>query len=90
MKRIKLTQNAYYVGGEYRLHTEGGDLSKTVLNGYYTASAVDEEGNEYSIYWSIANREAFDAGDEDCCNWENPEEVYSWEDKKPINAEIIE
>lgn len=51
---------------------------------------MDEEGNEYSIYWSIANREAFDAGDEDCCNWENPEEVYSWEDKKPINAEIIE
>ena len=29
----------------------------------------------YEIWWEISNREAFDDGDGDCCDWDNPCEI---------------
>lgn len=88
MLNIKLTQSAYLQSGEYRLHTDDGKPSISVLHEYYTAHAIGDDGNDYDVYWSIANKAAFDAGDEDCCNWDEPDEIYSWSDHKPVSAKI--
>lgn len=92
MLKIKLTQDAYvegYEGAFYRLHTYDGKLSALgIQNNWYTANAIDEKGNEYKIVWAITNREAFERGDEDCCDWDNPSEIYSYADGKTVEAEI--
>lgn len=76
MKKIRLTQEAYVCGER---------------NGYnwYEAAAVDSEGNEYKVVWEIENRAAFESGDEDCCDWSNPSEVYSFEEHKAVEAKIL-
>lgn len=89
MLEIRLTQPAWYTNGYYRLHTDEGKPSTTVLHEYYTVQAVDNAGNDYDVYWSISNREAFYNGDEDCCDWDEPEEIYSWHEGKPVSAKII-
>ncbi len=89
MLEIRLTQPAWYMGGYYRLHTDDGKPSVTVLHEYYTAQAVDNADNDYDVYWSISNRRAFEAGSVDCCDWDNPDEIYSWHDSKPVTAKII-
>lgn len=88
MLKIKLTQDAYVSSGEYRLHTDAGKPSITVLTTWYEALASDNEGNEYRVFWEISNQEAFDSGNEDCCDWNNPIEIYSYKDQKPVKAEI--
>lgn len=89
MLEIRLTESAQIGSGEYPLHTDDGKLSIYVLHEYYTAHAVDDAGNDYDVYWEITNREAFDAGDDDCCDWGHPVEIYSWHDHKPVTANII-
>lgn len=92
MRKIKLTENACvegYEGAFYRFHTENGTLSPCgIWDNWYEASAVDEDGNEYRVVWEISDHEAFNNGDEDCCDWDNPAEIYSYADRKPVEAEI--
>lgn len=92
MLNIKLTEQAHvegYGGAFYRFHTENGALSASgIWDNWYEAAAVDQNGNEYRIVWEISNHEAFISGDEDCCDWENPAEIYSYTDGKPVEAEI--
>lgn len=38
---------------------------------YYISHAVDDEENEYMVYWNIINDNAED--ESDCCDWENYE-----------------
>lgn len=57
MKTIKLTQQAYICDNG----TE------------YTASAVDENGDTFNVYWEILYPEA--ELEEDACNWQCPDRV---------------
>ena len=94
MLKIRLTQDAYLTnnGEDYHdyLDSNGNLTEDGVIRGvaYYTAHAVDEEGNEYFVNWNINNLDAFNSGDEDCCNWDEPDEIYSYTDNKPVKAEI--
>lgn len=93
MLKIKLTQDAYvqgYEGALYRLHTDDGKPSTDVIfNNWYFANATDDYGNEYDVVWKIEDQESFENGDEDCCDWDNPTEIFSHKDNKPIDAEIL-
>lgn len=55
MKKIRLTEEAYYSGGSYE------------------ASAVDAEGNRYTVIWAIRDGYNPAVDEEDtACNWDNP------------------
>lgn len=62
-KEYTLTQDAYYAEGR----------------GQYTAHAVDEDGNEYMIYWNIvaeANEDGYYECEEDeMCDWDEADEI---------------
>ena len=86
MVKIRLTQQAYLTSGEYRLHTDTGKPATGILSGeYYTASATDNAGNEYSVFWEITGT---DGNGNHIVSWDDPIEVYSWTDNKPIEAVI--
>lgn len=86
MVKIKLTQEPYICGGEYRLHTDDGNPATGILSGdYYTATATDNAGNDYSVFWEIKGT---DANEDYIVSWDDPVEVYSWTDNKPLNAVI--
>lgn len=93
MLKIRLTQEAHaegYKGAFYRLTTNDRKQSACgIWDNWYEASAEDSEGNEYRVVWEISNTEAFNNGDNDCCDWDNPAEIFSYTDGKPIEAEII-
>lgn len=92
MLKIRLTQDAHvegYDGAFYRFATEDGKSAATgIWDNWYEANAEDTEGNEYRVVWEISNMDAFNSGDEDCCNWDEPAEIYSYKDNKPVEAEI--
>lgn len=81
MKKITLTTQATvqgYEGAFYRYTTDEGKASiMGIYDNWYAANGRDEQGNEYLIVWAISNREAFDNGDEDCCDWDEPSEVLN-------------
>ena len=85
MLKIKLTNEAYLASGEYRLHTDEGKPATGVLREYYTASATDNAGNDYSVFWEI---EGTDGNGDHIVLWDDPIEVYSWTDNKPVKAAI--
>ncbi len=41
---------------------------------YFTALAIDENGNQYDIIWDIVNPESDDDGDR--CDWDNPSDIW--------------
>jgi hypothetical protein len=44
----------------------------------YIAAAIkdpDPDNANYTINWEISNIEAWKEGDEDCCNWDNPNNI---------------
>ena len=88
---IKLTQSPYvegYAGAFYRYTTDEGKPSACgIWDNWYTAEAVDENGKHYSLVWTISNMDALQAGDEDCCDWDNPAEVLD-EDGNVVTNEI--
>ena len=79
-KSITLSQEAYIEGydGSFLRFTDedGNELATGIWGAYYEASAEDEDGNRYCVCWEITNREAFDEGDEDCCDWDCPTIVF--------------
>ena len=92
MLKIKITNQPHaegYKGAFFRFTTKDGKQSiKGIWDNWYEASATDDNGNEYRIVWAITNNEAFVSGDEDCCNWDEPNEIYSYTEGKPVEAEI--
>lgn len=75
MKKIELTQNAYLTGGEYRIPDENGKPTIYVLSdAWYQAQAVDEDGNEYTVLWTLADGfdPLYDDDEGDACDWDNP------------------
>lgn len=79
-KSITLSQEPYIGGydGSFLRFTdeEGNELVGGIWGVYYEALAEDESGNRYYVCWDITKREAFDEGDEDCCDWDYPAIVF--------------
>lgn len=90
---IKLTQSPYvegFNGAFYRYTTDDGKPSACgIFDSWYTAHAVDENGNEYSVVWTISDPDAFERGDEDCCNWNEPAEILDLDSGLPVSAKIV-
>lgn len=77
MTKLRLTEPAQFCSNEKEI--------------YYSASAVDEDGNVYVIRWEITNRFAYQNFDEEgCCDWDYPSEVYSLKDEEDYRGESIE
>lgn len=75
---LALIQDAYICGGEYRLHTDDGKPSACVLHNYYTATAIDADGNNYAVYWEISNDYNPAENDESsACDWDSPVEIIT-------------
>ena len=95
MLNIKLTQDAYLTNNGEDYHDyldDNGNLTEDgAMKGvaYYTAHAIDNSGNEYDVNWNISNLDAFNSGDEDCCNWDEPDEIYDCSTGKSVEANII-
>lgn len=93
MINIKLTEPAYvdgFNGAFYRYTTEDGTPSACgIFDNWYTALAVDEDGNEYRVVWTISDIDAYNNGDEDCCDWNNPAEILDLNSGLPVSAKII-
>lgn len=62
-KELKTTEDPYIT----TLATNGEDV--------YIATAVDNNGDEHTIYWMITNPEATD--ESEAADWENPLDVYT-------------
>lgn len=96
MKKITLTQEAYaegYNGAFLReIDRNGNDLATGIWGNWYTAQAIDEEDNEYQVFWKILD--SFDPDEDDdeslACDWKKPWMVLD-EDGKNVaaNVEII-
>jgi len=83
MKKIKLTQEAYACGGEYRI-----SASIMVLRNWYQASATDADGNEYTVIWDVANPDAED--ESDMCDWSSPAAIIDAGGKEVSNLVELE
>lgn len=90
MTKIKLVEDAYYEGCERRLMTANGETSTNTVNAHYEAKAVDDNGNEYMVVWSIDEDYDPSSMEEDmACDWDNP--VYVECDYKDVtnNVEVM-
>lgn len=90
---IRLINDAHVAGDDnmiYRFTTTDGKSSvHCIFDGWYEANGVDDAGNTYSIVWRITDREAHDRGDEDCCDWDNPDEVICDDTGHPVSNYTI-
>lgn len=93
IKEIKLTQSPYICGYEgafcREVSEDGKDLATGVWGNWYEATAEDESGNQYQVYWIINDGFDIKCGDEaDACNWEKPWmvlEIGTENDKNVVN-----
>jgi len=94
MEKIKLVQNAYFDGhnGGFLnyIDSDGKPSFYGLKNSWYRAEAVDEKQNNYTVYWSIYDFDAFHNGDEDCCNWLKPYMVIDKDGKNVADKISIE
>lgn len=75
MSTIRLIQSPYLTG--------------TNEHPYYTATAIDNSGESYTVVWEISNHEAFESGDEDCCNWDSYTVYRDGYPSTSIDAKVI-
>lgn len=88
--KIRLIENAYCAGNYLRLPTEDGEASTYALQGrWYEAAAVDEDGNNYTVYWEpLSNWNGEDEGD--ACNWDKPVAVVQCDPWRDVTKQIVE
>lgn len=94
MTKLTLTQDAYMDGTENEalnlINADGTTKAECIYGPYYTATAKDDDDNEYTIYWTILDD--FDPNtDEDessACNWDEPIMVIDEDGKNLIAAGI--
>lgn len=78
MKKILWTQEGHiegYNGAFLReIDKDGNDLANGIWGAWYTASAIDDEGKEYQVYWKILDSFDLDEDEDEsnACDWENP------------------
>lgn len=76
-KKYALTQQPYPASGTNYIHSGGVDYPQ------YTACCVDEDGDEYHMYWDVLDcwldedgNDSNECEDESSiCDWENPSKV---------------
>ena len=88
--KIKLTQQAEidgYDGAFLREHDESGYEMITGISGeWYSACAVDDDGNNYTVYWEMLDGYTYDGDNEDmACNWSKPYMVLD-EDRRNVTS----
>lgn len=77
-RKIKLTEcgnyHCFYGSGisEFFTDVETGKIE------YYSAKGIDEDGKKVVVKWKII---ADAENEEDCCNWERPDEVVEEEEE---------
>lgn len=87
MVKIKLVQDAKYRKGKLHLHTNTGTESLYTLSEWFEALGTDSLGNGYKVIWAVINPNAPEL--EDMCDWEFPEEVFSFSENKPVLSEVL-
>lgn len=89
--KITLKQDAYICSGGYRLHTDSGKPSISVLNEWYEASATDAAGNDYMVIWRV--KPDFDAAtnpdESDACDWDSPAEIMRLDDGANVTGAAV-
>ena len=92
--KIFITENPAvegYDGAFYRFTSEDGQqLATGIWDIWFEARAVDEDGGEYNVVWKVSDKEALESGDEDCCDWECPAEVYSYDECRSLPLDSVE
>jgi hypothetical protein len=68
-----------FEGKAYTL-TQGAWLTHTqrldgIADNHYLANAIDQEGNEYNVYWNPVEGWEQMEDESDCCDWDNPVSV---------------
>ena len=72
-KEYALTSQAEF---EYRSHNTKG-FQLTEPNNWMIATAIDTDGNEYTVWYYIDDEHINDEDMSDACDWENPSEVVA-------------
>lgn len=90
MKRITIIEDAHIEGYEgafcHEIGEDGQVWATGVWDNWYEASAIDDDGDDYIVYWTIL--EDYDASEdaEDCaCNWDKPWMVVDKNGKNVVN-----
>lgn len=89
MKKI-WTQEAYiegYNGAFLReIDKNGNDLANGIWGAWYTGQAIDDEGNEYQVFWEILDSyDPEENDDESCaCDWSKPWMVLDADGKNVV------
>lgn len=93
-RNIMLIQDAYIEGYEGAFLRETDEDGRGTTNGWwdewYQASAIDVEGNDYDVYWTI--REGYDPetqGEDSACEWDSPVMVTDYMGRNVTNKVII-
>lgn len=87
MTRIKLTQEADIEGYEdaflHYVDEKGRTQPYGIWDYWFTAKAVDNDGNEYTVFWET--KEDFDLSNpaDEACDWESP---YMVIDENGVNV----
>ena len=72
MIKLRLTQEPYITGYDGAFFPEYTEDEKASVEGWfgamYTARAVDENGNEYKVFWKVTNENE----PEFACDWDDP------------------
>lgn len=67
---------------------DGNDLASGIWGAWYTATAVDDEMNEYQVFWEILDSFNPDEDDEsNACDWAKPWMVLD-EDRKNVVTDV--
>lgn len=95
MKKILWTQEAYiegYDGAFLReIDKNGNELATGIWGAWYTAQAIDDEMNEYQVFWKILDSFDLDEDDDEscACNWEKPWMVLDENGKNIVSSVTI-
>lgn len=91
MTKLTLTQEAYIQGNSEsflrKINNDGTESPDGWQGEHFTAQAVDDDGNEYAVYWIPV--EGFDAQDQDygdACDWDTPVMILDEHNKNVIGA----
>ena len=93
--KIRLTQDAYidgYNGAFLREYDKNGTALATGLwDSWYTATAKDDKGNAYIVFWAIVPEWNPEEDDEsDACDWDNPYMILDGDGKNVTAKADIE
>lgn len=95
MKKIMINNDAHIEGYEgafcREFDKDGNPLATGVWDNWYEASAQDDDGNEYIVYFKLADgvdvNETMD--ETDACDWDNPWMVIDEDGRNVVEDSVI-